>query len=145
MSNLDDEAGKSPAAGADSSYAIGNKHPPKQRQFKPGVSGNPRGRPRGSTSFKDGLAKEFGQRVKIQENGRTKMVSKKEAMIKRFVAKALAGDERVFARLLPFIVALEEGSGANDAANALSDAERTMLRRNARRLLADIADEEGES
>jgi hypothetical protein len=122
-------------------YSVGDRRPPKHTQFPAGVSGNPRGRPRGSTSFKDGLAKELGERVKIQENGRTKLVSKKEAMIKRFVAKALGGDERVFARLIPFIVALEGTSEAKDAANALSDAERKMLKRNARRLLAEIADE----
>ncbi|MGA2792872.1 MAG: DUF5681 domain-containing protein [Roseiarcus sp.] len=144
MSSFDDEDAPQPAAGAASPHAVGDKHPPKHSQFKPGVSGNPRGRRRGSTSFRDGLAKEFGERVKIQENGRTKVVSKKEAMIKRFVAKALAGDERVFARLLPFIVALEGAGEANDAANALSDAERKMLKRNARRLLAEIADEEDE-
>ena len=139
MSNFDDEDASQAAP-----YAVGNKHPPKHGQFRPGVSGNPRGRPRGSTSFKDGLAKELGERVKIQENCRTKLVSKKEAMIKRFVAKALGGDERVFARLIPFIVALEGTSEAKDAANALTDAERKMLKRNAKRLLAEIGDEEGE-
>jgi hypothetical protein len=144
MPDCDDEDASQATAGTPAPYAVGDKHPPKHSQFKPGVSGNPRGRPRGSTSFKDGLAKELGERIKIQENGRTKLVSKKEAMIKRFVAKALGGDERVFARLIPFIVALEGPSEAKDAANALTDAERKMLKRNARRLLAEIADEEGE-
>ncbi len=38
---------------------VGYGHPPTETQFKPGQSGNPRGRPRGSLGFKSALRRAF--------------------------------------------------------------------------------------
>lgn len=125
-------------------YKVGNKRPPKHSQYTEGVSGNPSGRPRRSTSFMADLAEVLREAVKIQENGKTKTVSKRKGMIKRFAAKALNGDDRAFGRLIPFILALERMEQAVDGVDALSPAERKLLKQNAKRLLDDLMREEGD-
>lgn len=68
---------------------VGNKCPPKHSQFKRGVSGNPAGRPKGALGLKTLLAAELKSTIKIQEAGRSKTVTKQQAMVKQFVGKAL--------------------------------------------------------
>jgi Family of unknown function (DUF5681) len=41
----------SPAAASDSEYKVGPGHPPKEHQFKPGQSGNPKGAKRKTPSI----------------------------------------------------------------------------------------------
>jgi hypothetical protein len=50
-------------------YDVGYRKPPREHQFKPGQSGNPKGRPRGSKSFTTLLVEELGTKITIQENG----------------------------------------------------------------------------
>jgi hypothetical protein len=37
---------------SDQVYRVGNKRPPRHSQFKPGVSGNPKGRQKGSVNLR---------------------------------------------------------------------------------------------
>ena len=72
--------------------AVGYGRPPKKHQFKPGQSGNPRGRPRESkneaTIWRDVLSK----RIPIREAGKTRKVSVLEAMILKYIERALGDD-----------------------------------------------------
>ena len=47
MSNSKDKTGVRQKMDQDKPYTVGHKKPPVQFQFKPGQSGNPRGRPKG--------------------------------------------------------------------------------------------------
>ena len=49
---------------------VGYARPPIDKQFKPGKSGNPAGRPKGAKSIAKLFAEALGRRVTIQENGR---------------------------------------------------------------------------
>lgn len=73
---------------------VGYKHPPEETQFKPGVSGNPRGRPKGRVSLSAVLRKALLERVEIRENGRQRMASKLEVVMKQLVNKSASGDMR---------------------------------------------------
>lgn len=81
-------------------YEIGYRRPPKDGQFKKGKSGNPKGRPKGSKNFITLLEKELDQPVVVNENGRKKKVSRRQAMAKRIVADALQGDRKALFLLL---------------------------------------------
>jgi hypothetical protein len=129
-----DETGRSPN--------VGNKCPPKHSQFKKGVSGNPAGRPKGALGLKTLLATELKSTIKIQEAGRTKTVTKQQALVKQFVGKALKGDDKAFGRLIPLMLAIGAEEVA-DAGHALTDQQKEILERNARRLLETLADKGG--
>lgn len=81
-------------------YEVGYGKPPKHSQFKPGQSGNPRGRPKGSKNFKGDLLDVLSMTVQISENGRTKKISSQRAGLLRLREKALAGDARALDKLL---------------------------------------------
>src|SRR5215470_5761052 len=81
-------------------YKAGCCRPPKATRFKPGKSGNPKGRPKGSRNLASDLAAELGEPVTIREDGRHRRVSKQRALIKSLMAKSLQGDVRAAAALL---------------------------------------------
>jgi len=79
---------------AKKSYAVGYGKPPRHSQFKPGQSGNPKGRPKGTRGFAAELTEELGETIRVSENGKIKKLSKQRAMIKSLVAKAAKGDPK---------------------------------------------------
>ena len=87
-------------------YEVGYGKPPKQHQFKPGQSGNPKGRPKGTRNLKTDLAEELGQMVKITENGDKRSLSKQRVMIKTLVAKAAKGDPRATKQVIDLMAHL---------------------------------------
>lgn len=75
-------------------YDVGYGKPPRHSRFKPGTSGNPRGRPKGARNLKTELVEELSEKIKIKERGQTRTVSKQRAMLKSLTAKAVHGDAR---------------------------------------------------
>ena len=66
-----------------SHYMVGNKCPPKQSQFKPGQSGNPAGRPKGSTNLKTKIDKELRKPISVVKNGKPIRMTKGDVMVER--------------------------------------------------------------
>jgi hypothetical protein len=84
------------------SDSVGYKQPPKDRQFRPGQTGNPTGRPKGTRNFKSDLRAELSEITSFREGGRDISISKQRALIKRVVASAIDGDARSIATLMSF-------------------------------------------
>jgi hypothetical protein len=84
----------------DGDYAVGYRRPPKATQFKPGQSGNPKGRPRGSKNLDTLFAEELAQPVSLTENGKRKKIPKRQALVKQIVNKALSNDPKAAAVVL---------------------------------------------
>ena len=78
---------------------VGYCSPPEATRFRKGVSGNPRGRPKGSLNVATVLTRTLREKVVINENGRRKTVTKLEAALKQLVNKATAGDLRALRHL----------------------------------------------
>jgi hypothetical protein len=72
-------------------YEVGYKKPPKSSQFQKGASGNPSGRPKKLSDFHAIFLRELNSPVRINENGKLKIISKDEAIAKQVVNKAASG------------------------------------------------------
>ena len=106
---------------------VGYGHPPEAHRFKPGQSGNPRGRPKGTTSKKrtlspDPLAKivleEASRQILVHDGDRTVTLSMKQAIIRRLAVDAAKGDPRA-QRLFTEMLALSEAEAQRAAEQAL--------------------------
>ena len=79
---------------------VGYGKPPVATRFKKGQSGNPRGRERGSRNLAQLIEAELDQRITVTENGQRKTISKREAIAKQLVNKAVGGDQKAIPLLL---------------------------------------------
>jgi hypothetical protein len=77
-------------------YEVGYGRPPQHSQFKKGESGNPKGRRRGAKSLLDLLLKALDEKVTIKESGSSRKISKRGALMKQLVNRALSGDDKAF-------------------------------------------------
>ncbi len=73
-------------------YSVGYRRPPQHSQFKKGQSGNRNGRPRRPKSLVANILREMDAKVTINESGRTRSITKREAIAKRVVNSAVSGD-----------------------------------------------------
>jgi len=89
-------------------YVVGYGKPPKATRFRPGQSGNPKGRPKGARGVGKVLEEALSQEVSVTEGGRTSRITKREALILSLVTKALKGDMRAASETLKLIAAYEE-------------------------------------
>jgi hypothetical protein len=87
-----------PLEGGDSE--IGYRRPPKDTRFKPGQSGNPKGRPKGSISSAAFLRKILKEKATLREGPRTRTMSKLELMHYAQVHKAMKGDSKAYKTLM---------------------------------------------
>jgi len=105
---------KGNGATGNADYEVGYGKPPRATQFKPGQSGNPQGRPKGTLNLKTDLEKELSERVRVTENGRSVSLSKQRLLLKALAAKAIKGDTRA-AGILLNLVAQTLGYDPEDA------------------------------
>jgi uncharacterized protein DUF5681 len=111
---------KEPIRDEKTTYEVGYRRPPKRTQFKPGRSGNPKGRPKGTLNIATVIERALREKVSIQENGKSKTVNKLEAAVMQLSNKAVAGDLKAF-QLLTVFVRYAQNLTAQDAPNLASD------------------------
>ncbi len=75
-------------------YEVGYCRPPKHSQFKPGQSGNRRGRPKSSQNLATIARRRFAQKIPMREAGKVRKVVTLEAGVARLIERALRGDHR---------------------------------------------------
>ena len=72
-------------------YEVGYRKPPQHTRFKPGQSGNPRGRPKVEKSLGAALNDALKAKVRMRRNGIERVVSSKQAFVLRVVTDAIQG------------------------------------------------------
>jgi Family of unknown function (DUF5681) len=119
-------------------YAVGYRKPPKATRFKPGQSGNPKGRLKGSPNLASDLSAELGEQITVREGGQARYISKQRALIKSLMAKALQGDVRATTALLA-LYARVISEPPEDESGSVEEHELLILRRFAPRLVKSLA------
>ena len=84
----------------DGESTIGYGKPPRSTQFRPGVSGNPRGRPKGSKNFATILMAVGRQKVKVSVQGKPRVMTRDEIAVMHLHNKADGGDMNAIKALL---------------------------------------------
>lgn len=83
---------------------VGYGNPPAEHRFKPGQSGNKKGRPKGSKNTYTLLNEILDQKITIKENGQPIKISKKLAMLMQLVNKGIQGELKAITALLPHLL-----------------------------------------
>jgi hypothetical protein len=79
---------------------VGYGRPPKHGQFKPGQSGNPRGRQKGVRNLGADVKRTLEVPVKLSEHGRKRSASTQETTLLKLREMALKGDAKAMNLLL---------------------------------------------
>lgn len=125
---IDDNTPTTNPDAGDSGYEVGYGKPPKAHRFKPGQSGNPRGRKKGTKSFSTLVQEELDSKIVVVTDGARRKMTKREIVAKKLVARAMQGDIKVAKELLGL-----DGTLADDVVH---EAERQGLSAGEQRLLA---------
>ena len=113
----------------DDRYDVGFGKPPKSGQFQKGESGNPKGRPKGTSDLNTILRKLLSASVTITENGKKKRVSTLMATVMRLTEKALKGDMRAIEKLLSLAAEMAAELEAQREARSLGATDTEVMER----------------
>jgi hypothetical protein len=78
----------------DETYEVGYGRPPEKTRFRPGRSGNPRGRPKKPKSVREKFERELERKVAVREGGRVKKIPKIDLWVRRVIADAIKGSHQ---------------------------------------------------
>jgi Family of unknown function (DUF5681) len=104
---------------------IGYCSPPVHSQFKPGQSGNPSGRAKGSQNLKTLFNKVLDEEISLRDGTEVKKITKAEAVVRSVVVGALKGDPRNVAILFRLA---EQAGQFQDASSDITEIRRVIVR-----------------
>jgi Family of unknown function (DUF5681) len=110
-------------------YEVGFGRPPKANQFKPGKSGNPRGRPKGTRPVGAVLQEVLRQRIPVTENGRTRRLPALEVMIRRLANEAMRSEPSAIKLILSLVDRYTETAEATLSIDEVLAEDRAIIER----------------
>lgn len=99
---------------------VGYKQPPREHQFKPGISGNPSGKRKGTKNCATILEELMNRKVRVR--GGSQAITLKEAIYERYGEDALKGNLKSLIFMLKQFAPFEAKDIARTAAQARFDA-----------------------
>jgi hypothetical protein len=115
---------------------VGYSKPPPAHQFKPGESGNPKGRPKGAKNESTILREIFERRIDSRSGDRERKITVLEGILLRITEDSLKGNTKSAAFLLNRYAAMVSGELQRQD---ISDDDREVLEAFARRFAAQRA------
>ena len=117
-SDVVENDGAAHRADGDPSYRVGRGHPPKHSQFKPGRSGNPKGRRKRSRNLRTIVTEHLEQDMRIRVGGRLRRKTTAEVFVLTLINRALTGDLKAVTAFLVLLrqvgYGLDQGESAAD-------------------------------
>jgi len=105
----------------------GFTRPPRHSQFKPGQSGNPKGRPKGTRNLKTDLTRLMRKRVQIREDGHQRDVSRQELVLLRLFERAAKGDVKAANSLINMVMKLNPQTEQLSAVSQVSETDKQII------------------
>jgi Family of unknown function (DUF5681) len=106
---------------------IGFGKPPVSTRFKPGKSGNPAGRPKGTRNLSSDVKRTLQAKIRLKDNGKPRKVSAQEALLMRLREKALKGDSRSLDRLLSYARIFNNDSEETMPKGSMAEEDQAIL------------------
>jgi Family of unknown function (DUF5681) len=110
--------------------SIGYGRPPVHTRFKPGTSGNPKGRPKSSRNLRTIIQDALMQKIMLRQGQGKRSITKLEGIVLRQVEGALKGNDKAALAALKMaaqVGLLEPSEGEIEAAAGLSPSEKKMM------------------
>lgn len=108
-------------------YEVGYGKPPKWTQFKPGQSGNPKGRRKGSRNFNGYVQHALKERISYTHDGRRQNVTKLQLIATQLVNSAVKGNLKSIEFLLRLMDVMGPPTDSSAQSQALSEGMRDKL------------------
>lgn len=108
-------------------YEVGYGKPPRHTRFKPGQSGNPRGRPKDAKNLSTLVHETLNEQVVVAENGRRRKISKRHAIIAQLVNRSAQADLKATQILLGIVQEIERRSATEPADTAFDAADEKVI------------------
>lgn len=103
--------------------------PPEAHRFRPGQSGNPRGRPKGSRNVATIIADVLSRRIRTKIDGQPQRILPTEALVHVVLRKALAGDRHAWETVFRWVEDGEVNKTRREAIISLDEKETAILER----------------
>ncbi len=120
---------KNPLAAPGTMPKTGRGNPPKHTQFRKGVSGNKKGRPKGSKNLGTLIRAAADDEVTATIGGKQRRISKIQATAMQLATKAAGGDQASIVKFLDWVDEIEtRAAAAKPAEFPFSEADLEVLR-----------------
>lgn len=133
MSDDDNHEGQGP----DRDYEVGYGKPPKGTRFKPGQSGNPKGRQRRPKSTQQQMQTILRSRITVSEGGQSKRLTLQEVMLRSIANKAAKGELRAASFVMNLIQSAEAAESELIDQSSLSPEDQALFEK----MLAELTPE----
>jgi hypothetical protein len=100
-----------------------------------GRSGNPKGRPKGSKNIATMFNEITRELINVTENGKTKTVTRIEAVLHRMTSEALSGKPQVMREFIQLSRTFEEAEKAASVPSAPDERETVVLQNVLKRMM----------
>src|SRR5262245_32878671 len=121
---------------------VGPGKPPRHTRFKPGQSGNPNGRPKGSKNFVTILQEQLRKNVTITVDGKPKRVTVQEVIARRLANDSMKGATRPMELLIRLTSTKSDDGAGKDVAGETVLPDKEALRRIHKRIGKFVGGEE---